>query len=50
MAPAAAIVRITTPARPVPDETGLDGHYDFVIAFGETKPSDGSAESFGALS
>lgn len=36
--------------RPVLDETGLEGHYDFAIAFGETKPSDASAESFGSLS
>jgi uncharacterized protein (TIGR03435 family) len=36
--------------RPVLDETGLDGHYDFVVLFGETKPVEGTAESFGALS
>jgi uncharacterized protein (TIGR03435 family) len=36
--------------RPVLDGTGLDGHYDFVVVFGETKPPDASVESFGSLS
>jgi uncharacterized protein (TIGR03435 family) len=35
--------------RLVIDETGLDGHYDFTIAFGEVKPAEGSPETFGTL-
>lgn len=36
--------------RLVLDETGLDGHYDFTVSFGEVKPPEGSAEIFGSLS
>jgi uncharacterized protein (TIGR03435 family) len=35
--------------RLVLDQTGLDGHYDFTISFGDVKPPDGSPETFGAL-
>ncbi|MDE3164402.1 MAG: TIGR03435 family protein [Acidobacteriota bacterium] len=35
--------------RPVLDETRLAGHYDFDIGFGETKPAEGSPESFGTI-
>jgi uncharacterized protein (TIGR03435 family) len=35
--------------RLVLDETGLDGHYDFTISFGEVKPHEGSPETFGSL-
>ena len=35
--------------RLVLDETGLDGHYDFDISFGEVKPPEGSPEAFGTL-
>jgi len=35
--------------RLVLDQTGLDGHYDFTISFGEAKPPDGSPETFGSL-
>ena len=35
--------------RLVLDETGLDGHYDFTLSFGEARPPEGSAETFGPL-
>jgi uncharacterized protein (TIGR03435 family) len=35
--------------RLVLDQTGLDGHYDFTVSFGEVKPPEGSPETFGAL-
>ena len=36
--------------RPVLNETGLDGHYDFTVSFGDVKPPEDSPESFGSLS
>jgi uncharacterized protein (TIGR03435 family) len=35
--------------RPVLNETGLDGHYDFTVSFGDVKPPEGSPETFGTL-